>query len=162
MGERGLFRGYALNAIDAKSRVAIPAPFRKTIEANTNQLSFVIGKRGGDPCLVGFDIDWATLMQAELRGEQTKASETGQALSKNNSSRLAYSNTEDVAFDASGRFIMPKYFRTLGQIADWVLFLGTADDFEMWNPHVLIAAPGVDDEIKDLARFLLVERGIGL
>ncbi len=157
-----MFRGYALNAIDAKGRVAIPAPIRKTIEANSGQLSFVIGKRGGDPCLVGYDRDWAALMKAELREEEGRERVAGRSFDKNNANRRSFSNTEDVTFDASGRFIMPKFFRSLGKIEDWVLFLGTSDDFELWNPHVLIATADVDEDIKDLARFLLAEREVAL
>jgi MraZ protein len=76
--------------------------------------------------------------------------------------RSAFANTEDVSFDASGRFIMPKLSRVAAQIADWVLFLGTADDFEMWNPHILIATDNVASDIRELAHFALTERGVAI
>jgi len=162
VGDRGLFRGHALNAIDAKGRVAIPANIRKTIESNSGQLSFVIGKREGDPCLIGYDQGWAATLKSELRTEEARERDAGRAFDKNNLNRRAFGNTDDVVFDASGRFIMPKFFRDKAQIGDWVLFLGTADDFEMWNPHLLIATPDVDEETKDLARYLLAERKVAL
>ena len=162
VGDRGLFRGHALNAIDAKGRVAIPANIRKTIEANSGQLSFVIGKREGDPCLIGYDQGRAAALKDELRAEEARERDAGRAFDKNNLNRRAFGTTDDVVFDASGRFIMSKFFRDKAQIADWVLFLGTSDDFEMWNPHQLIATPNIDEDTKDLARYLLAERKVAL
>ena len=157
-----MFRGYALNAIDAKGRVAIPAGIRKTIELNSEQPSFVIGKRDSYPCLCGYDRGWAALLKAELRADEARERDAGRAFDRANTNRRAFAVTDDVAFDASGRFIMPKFFRDTARIADWVMFLGTSDDFEMWNPHILIATPDVDEAFKELARYLLAERGVSL
>ena len=42
MSERALYRGSALNAIDAKARVAIPAGLRQAIEANGDGRNLII------------------------------------------------------------------------------------------------------------------------
>ena len=160
MSERGLFRGYALNAIDAKGRVAIPAPFRKTIERKSNESVLVIGKHADDACLTGYDMSWADELQARIERDEARALDAGRSFDIHNSNRLANTLTEDLGFDASGRFIMPSFFRGKAEIGDWVLFLGTGNVFEMWNPHLLLKTATVDEDIKDLARHLLNERGV--
>ncbi len=160
MSDRGLFRGYALNAIDAKGRVAIPAPFRKIVESNSKEAVIVIAKHDADPCLSGYDRDWADLLRTDLRANEARERDAGRDFNTHTSNRRAFTLTEDVGFDASGRFIMPRFFLGKAKLAEWVLFLGTGDQFEMWNPHILIGAPSVDEDTKDLARYLLAERGV--
>ncbi len=162
MASRGLFRGYALNAIDAKGRVAIPAPFRKTIEGNGNESLFVMGKHEADDCLVGYDNGWADILQAQIDAEFSSDRNAGRAFDKHNINRRANALTEPVKFDDSGRFIMSPSFRRRGKIENWVLFLGVGHVFEMWNPMSLIADPSVDDDVKEIARDLLTDRGVGL
>jgi MraZ protein len=160
VNERGLFRGYALNAIDAKGRVAIPAPFRKIIELNSKEPFLVIAKHDADPCLAGYDREWAKLLQARIDREEERALDAGTQFDLHNANRRAFTLAEDAGFDASGRFIMPRFFLDKVKLADWVLFLGTGNCFEMWNPHILIAHESVDSDTKDLVCYLLTERGV--
>lgn len=160
VAERGLFRGYALNAIDAKGRVAIPAPFRKTIETNCRDPFLVIGKHEVDPCLTGTDRNWSDLLQAQIERDEERAHESGRDFDRHTINRRAFGLSEDVGFDASGRFIMPSFFRVKAQLNDWVLFLAAGNVFELWNPQVLIATPNIDEDTKEVARYLLAERGV--
>ncbi len=160
MGDRGLFRGYALNAIDAKGRVAIPAAFRKAIDSNSAEAYVVIAKHDTDPCLAGYDREWAALLQSRIDRDEARARDADKPFDLHTANRRAFTLAEDAGFDASGRFVMPRFFLNKAQIADWVLFLGTGNHFEMWNPLILVAQDGVDPDIKDLARYLLAERGV--
>jgi MraZ protein len=46
-----------------------------------------------------------------------------------------------------------------GEIGDLALFLGTGETFQIWNPQRLLDEPRIPDDLKDIARFRLEERG---
>jgi len=156
---RESFKGHALNAIDGKGRVAIPAGMRATIEANDGDSRLlVIGKHAKDPCLVGYDREWLKLNHARLeRQEEARVGAGGEI--DYNAKRRAFGLVEEVPFDSSGRFILPPFFRMKAQLDDLAFFFAWADYFEIWNPHVLLKADGVDPEMKEVAEFLLSTRG---
>lgn len=157
---RALFRGNALNAIDAKARVAIPAGIRQAIEANGDGRNLLIAKHESDPCLIGYDHGWSALLHARLSRIEEREADAGRAYDYHNPNRRAFGLTEDVPFDASGRFIMPAQLRKRAQIEDLAFFMGTGDTFEIWNPKLLIETPGIDEELKEVVSDLLSGRGV--
>lgn len=158
MSGRALFTGHALNAIDAKGRVAIPAGLRQAIEANGDGRNLIIAKHEVDDCLIGYDRGWSTLLHARLERTEDRAADAGRDYSRHNPARRAFGLVEDVPYDASGRFILPPMLKDRAKLTDLALFLGTGDTFEIWNPRILIEAPSMDAEIKDVARWLLEAR----
>jgi MraZ protein len=52
--------------------------------------------------------------------------------------------------------------RRKGEIDDLALFLGTGETFQIWNPKLFLAEPKIPDDMKDIARFRLEERGLKL
>jgi MraZ protein len=161
VSERGLFRGHALNAIDAKGRVAIPAFLRATIEKNSDGRMLIIAKHDCDPCLTGYDRGWSELLHARLEREEERERTAGREFDYHNKNRRAFGLVEEVPYDSSGRFILPSFFRKKAQLDDLAFFFGTANTFEIWNPRILIETPGVDVEMKEIANFLVDERGGG-
>ena len=159
VSERALFTGHALNAIDAKGRVAISATLRQAVEANGDGRNLIIAKHETDDCLVGYDRGWSALLHARLNRQEDRAEDAGRDYSRHNPNRRAFGLVEDLPFDASGRFILPPMLRGRARLDDLALFIGTGDTFEIWNPRVLIEAPQVDAEIKDATRWLLESRG---
>lgn len=154
-----MFTGHALNAIDAKGRVAIPSGLRQAVEINGDGRNLIIAKHETDPCLIGYDRGWSALLHARLGRTEDRAADSGRDYDRFNANRRAFGLVEDVPFDASGRFILPPMLRDRAQLGDLALFLGTGDTFEVWNPRLLIDAPSMDEEIKDVARWLLASRG---
>jgi MraZ protein len=154
-----LFTGHALNAIDAKGRVAIPSGLRQAVEANGDGRNLIIAKHETDPCLIGYDRGWSELLHARLSRSEDRAADSGRNYDRHNANRRAFGLVEDVPFDASGRFILPPMLRDRAQLTDLALFLGAGDTFEVWNPRVLIESEAMDAEIKEVARWLLSSRG---
>lgn len=159
MGERGLFRGHGLQAIDGKGRVAIPAPLRAVIERNSGERVLLISRHEADPCLIGYDRDWSELLHARLARQEERALDKGESVDRHTIARRAFGLVEDVPFDASGRFILPPFFRAKGQLEDLAFFYATGDNFEIWNPRVLIETPGIDDDTKEIVAYHLAARG---
>lgn len=154
-----MFTGHALNAIDAKGRVAIPSGLRQAVEANGDGRNLIIAKHETDPCLIGYDRGWSELLHARLSRSEDRAADSGRNYDRHNANRRAFGLVEDVPFDASGRFILPPMLRDRAQLTDLALFLGAGDTFEVWNPRVLIESEAMDAEIKEVARWLLSSRG---
>lgn len=159
MTNRESFKGHALTAIDGKGRVAIPAGMRATIEANDPGARYlIVGKHAKDPCLTGFDREWLKLRLARLERQEEARVDAGGEIDFN-AKRRAFGLVEEAGFDSSGRFILPAFFKMKAQLDDLAFFFGWGDYFEIWNPHVLLKADGVDAEMKEVAEFLLATRG---
>ena len=95
-----LFQGSALNAVDAKGRVSVPAFLRTVVERRGDARTITLAKHEAFPCLSAYDPAYAAL------------------------------------------------------------FLGTGETFQVWNPQLLLDDPRIPDDLKDIARFRLEERGV--
>ena len=73
---------------------------------------------------------------------------------------MAFAATEEVPYDSSGRILMPPMMRRKGQIGELALFLGTGETFQIWNPQLLLDDKRIPEDLKDIARFRLEERGL--
>src|SRR5437762_10227682 len=66
-----LFQGSALNAVDAKGRVSIPAFLRGVIERRGDARTIVLAKHEAFPCLSAYDPAYAALKHAKRSEEHT-------------------------------------------------------------------------------------------
>ena len=62
--------------------------------------------------------------------------------------------TPSLLMDGPSYLIVWNFVRIL-----FALFLGTGETFQIWNPQLLLAEPRIPDDLKDIARFRLDERG---
>src|SRR5438045_9217949 len=133
-----LFQGSALNAVDAKGRVSIPAFLRGVIERRGDARTIVLAKHEAFPCLSAYDPAYAALKHAKLERLLEKE-ETGPdaAIEYQQRNLMAFAATEEVPYDSSGRILMPPMLRRKGQIGELALFLGTGRTFHIWSPGLL-------------------------
>ncbi|MFW2828619.1 division/cell wall cluster transcriptional repressor MraZ [Sphingomonas sp. ID0503] len=144
MDGRGVFRGFALQNVDAKGRVAIPYALRQTIELNSQVKTAVVAKLGKSDGLTGYDRNF--LPEAGDRNEN----------------RINFGLTEEANYDDSGRMVIPPMLRKLGKIENLAFFIGTGERFEIWNPAIALASDEIDDDVKEIIRFCLEDKGITL
>jgi len=154
-----LFQGSALNAVDAKGRVSIPAFLRSVIERRGDARTIVLAKHEAFPALSAYDPGYAALKHSKLERLLEKEETSAQAqLEYQQRNLMAFAATEEVPYDSSGRILMPPMMRRKGEIADLALFLGTGETFQIWNPELLLADKRIPEDLKDIARFRLEER----
>jgi MraZ protein len=155
-----LFQGSALNAVDAKGRVSIPAFLRGVIERRGDARTIVLAKHESFACLSAYDPAYAALKHAKLERLLEKE-ETGAdaQLEYQQRNLMAFAATEEVPYDSSGRIVFPPMMRRKGQIGDLALFLGAGETFQIWNPELLLKDARIPDDLKDIARYRLEERG---
>ena len=156
-----LFNGSALNAVDAKGRLSIPAFIRSVVERRSDAKAIVVGAHEVDPCLTAYDRGYARHLHIE--NERRRLLEEGQSGSGDNvghfrRARRTFGLTEDVPYDPSGRIILPPMMRRKGRIEDLALFVGVGGTFEIWNPR--LALESGDPDLRELAAYRLEERGI--
>ena len=152
-----LFNGSALNAVDAKGRLSVPASFRSVIERRSDAKAIIIGVHEIDPCLIAYDRNYARNLYDEnerrrlLEEERDPQAHFARA-------RRTFGVTEEVPYDSSGRIILPTMMRRKGQIEDLALFVSVGGTFEIWNPR--LALQSGDDQLRELASWRLEERGV--
>ena len=157
-----LFQGSALNAVDAKGRVSIPAFLRSVVERRGDARTIVLAKHDSFPCLSAYDPAYAALMHGKLERLLEKQETSPEAqLEYQQRNLMAFGATEEVPYDSSGRILFPPMMRRKGGIEELALFLGAGETFQIWNPTVLLGDARVPGDLKDIVRFRLEERGIG-
>ena len=159
VSDRGLYQGYAITGIDGKGRVAIPASLRSTIEKNGEGRIVTITREAGAPFLSGNDNKAGHLLRQQITSDESAERVGGGSFDRRNALRRSFGPVEEVPFDASGRFILPKFMRDKAQLTDTAFFFGLGDMFEIWNPHVLLATPSVDELMREVCEWLLSDRG---
>ena len=149
-----------MNAVDAKGRVSVPAFLRSVIERRGDARTIVLAKHSLFPALDGYDPGYAALKHQKMERRAEKA-ETGVApeLDYMQANLMAFGATEEVGYDKTGRIVLPPMMRRKGGIEDLALFIGTGETFQMWNPETFLADERIPEDMKDIARFRLEERG---
>lgn len=156
-----LYEGFALQSVDEKGRVAIPADLRAAVERNSDIRSIVVGRHPFDPCLSVHDLSWSVekFNRIDNPAESPFEGNAGGARAK----RRAFGVVERAPFDASGRFVIPPFFRQKAQIGRWAFFTGSGETFDIWAPEALMRAEGADfEEIRELCEFCLHQKGVKL
>lgn len=154
-----LFNGSALNAVDAKGRLSIPAFIRSVVERRSDAKAVVIGTHEIDPCLSAYDRGYGKNLQIEIeRRRLIEEGQKGDAPNHFARARRIFGLTEDVPYDPSGRIILPTMMRRKGRIEDLALFVGVGGTFEIWNPHVALKSG--DADLRELAAYRLEEKGL--
>jgi len=157
-----LFQGSALNAVDAKGRVSVPAFLRSVIERRGNAKTIVLASHESFPCLSAYDPAYAALKHSKLeRLFEKEEGNPAAALDYQQRNLMAFAATEEVPYDSSGRIVLPPMMRRKGGIEDLALYLGTGETFQIWNPRLLLKDKNIPEDLKDIVRYRLEERGLG-
>ena len=157
-----LFQGSALNAVDAKGRVSVPAFLRSVIERRGDAKTIVLAKHEAFACLSAYDPAYAALKHSKLERLLEKEETNPEAqLEYQQRNLMAFAATEEVPYDSSGRIVLPPMMRRKGELEDLALFLGAGETFQIWNPTLFLKDPRIPEDMKDIARYRLEERGLG-
>lgn len=161
MADREIFQGFALQAVDPKGRVAIPADLRVAAERNSEERQIVVGLHPKDACLSAHDVAWSKLKYERIDRREQQAEDRGEQ-SDGSAKRRAFGHVEKAPFDDSGRFVLPPFFKMKARIQKWAFFNGSGDTFEIWAPEVLLADPEADPGLREICAFLCEQKGVKL
>ncbi|UAK24935.1 division/cell wall cluster transcriptional repressor MraZ [Sphingomonas nostoxanthinifaciens] len=164
------FTGYALNAVDAKGRVSVPAPFRELIatrclvyaagDASVKDNVLQIGTNEEMDRLLAYDAIAQRQISHDLRESVSDlpAAERRKMVAELGSGDLGA--TDRVTFDPAGRMVIPPMLREFAGIGEHALFWGTVDYFEIWDPIAAREAFADNLRKRKIVDYLLRERGI--
>jgi MraZ protein len=153
------FQGSALNAVDAKGRLSVPAFVRSVIERRSDARAIVIGAHELSPCLTAYGRGYARNLYEEMERRRLAEEGRGGTLEEHYArARRAFGMTEDVPYDTSGRIVLPPMMRRKGGIEELALFVGVGGTVEIWNPR--LALEQGDRDLREIAAWRLEEKGI--
>jgi MraZ protein len=153
------FQGSALNAVDAKGRLSVPAFVRGVIERRSDARAIVVGAHEIAPCLTAYGRNYARNLWTELERRRLAEEDRGGTLDEHYArARRTFGTAEDVPYDPSGRIILPPVLRRRGKIEDLALFVGVGGIVEIWNPRIALAEG--DNDLKEIAAWRLEEKGL--
>ena len=156
-----LYEGFALQGVDEKGRVAIPADLRAAADRNSDARTVVVGKHPFDPCLQVHDLSWSAekLSRIDNPEENPYEGDGGGVRAK----RRAFGVVERAPYDASGRFVIPPFFRQKAKIGRWAFFTASGETFDIWSPEVLMASEEPElAELRELCEFCMNQKGAKL
>lgn len=168
MAVSDFFRGNALNGIDRKGRVSVPADFRATIQtrhrraihedgfdpaaddatkALANAGRVVIVRRDAKrPCLIAYETSYARLLHANIvaRHADKQGEEREAAIQRD---LRIFGRSEDLGWDVNGRIMLSDRLcahvgidpEAGNGVDDKVCFFGVGETFEIWNAAKLAA-----------------------
>jgi MraZ protein len=153
------FQGSALNAVDAKGRLSVPAFVRSVIERRSDARFIVVGAHEIAPCLTAYGRSYARNLYDDMERRRLVDEQKDGALEDHYArARRRFGMTEDVPYDPSGRIVLPPMMRRKGRIEDLALFVGVGGTVEIWNPR--LALDQGDKDLKEIAAWRLEEKGI--
>lgn len=161
VADRELFEGFALQAVDQKGRVAIPADLRSVVEKNSDVRQIVVAAHPFDPCLTAHDLAWSKEKFERIDTDSRDRSGLGSAEDVR-AKRRAFGLVERAPFDDSGRFVLPPFFRAKAGITKWALFYGSGETFDIWAPERLMSSSDADPELREICEYLCASKGVTL
>lgn len=122
------FVSKAVNKLDAKGRVSVPALFRQVLAAQQSSGFFCI-RALGHPALNGFGEPFFTEASEKL-------SQLSPIFSKDYAPQATaiFAQAAYLEIDSDGRIRLPEDLIQYAEIKDRVLFVGLDRIFEIWNP----------------------------
>ncbi len=151
------FIGYALNAVDTKNRLSIPAEFRDAIVARSGTKDLYVGPaRGGLDCLIAYDKSHHRVLQARLDAQAVDEESTEGALR----ATALFGSTSLLKIDEAGRIVMTAGLKDLGDITSHVWFVAGGNWFQMWNPYRYLEQPGLEPWMLRILRREMDARGL--
>ncbi len=129
VNENQLIYGNEIARVKKNGRVKIPSEFRKIVFRNSKSHNLIIRLDPDHCCLKVRD-------QASDRYHFFKGAVEDQDI-KSQQELCRSSACASIGMD--DRFYIPPLYRNQAQLDDYVIFLGTGDGFEIWNPALLLA-----------------------
>jgi MraZ protein len=136
-GSPVIFGGHGFSPKGDKGRYVLPAHFRKVVtESSRGENTLYVTRHEQWNCLIGFGKSYYEKLDTEIDRDHEMALRAGQPFDRA-ARDLVFGNIVEIAYDNSGRLIIPSYLRDIVAIDEAVYFHATRETFTMWAPDVL-------------------------
>ncbi len=150
------YSGQALTSIGDKGRFVLPPDFRNLVKESSEGRILCLASHDRFDCLVGFGLSRQLELDKQLDREEEMAARLNREFDREIRENQLF-GFKRIPFDESGRFTMPDFLQSLGNVENYLYFQGAGPSFTIWNPSVL-AEQGKDwSNAKAACRDLLAE-----
>jgi len=128
-----LFLSSYENRLDSKGRISVPASFRASV-ASDKFPGIVLYRSFTNNCIEAMPMH---------RMEQLAAAADNMGVfddALDDLSAMLFADARPLAFDATGRIIIPSDMLKHAGITDTAVFVGRGNSFQIWNPDAFRAA----------------------
>ena len=123
-----MFQGHSICSLDAKSRLILPAKFRKYIKPEADNK--LILTRGMDECLLVYPLDeWEKVKSGLLNYNPFNAEQRSFI-------RTFLELVNECELDSQNRILIPTQLMNFAKLKKEVVVLGLLDKMEIWDPEV--------------------------
>lgn len=123
-----MFQGHSICTIDAKSRLILPAKFRKFIKPEAGNK--LILTRGLDECLLVYPLDeWDKVKSGLTNYNQFNSNQRYFV-------RQFLSFVNECELDSQNRILIPPQLIQFAKLKKEVIVLGLLDKMEIWDPQI--------------------------
>lgn len=119
-----------------KGRFVLPPDFRNMVKESSEGRVLCLASHDRFNCLVGFGLSRQLELDTQLDREEEMASRVGREFDREIRENQLF-GFKRIPFDDSGRFTMPDFLQSQGQVADALYFQGAGPSFTIWNPAIL-------------------------
>ena len=159
MGERRFYSGGVLGGIDAKGRLALPAPFRQVVETRGETRTLFLRPHPTLPCLLAYDSAYVSKLSDSFeRVDDRLFEETDGADAQASRAREVFGSLEEVTFDSTGRFGIAPFLKARAGLDGEVYYHGTNNAFEIWAPEKALESGELSQAAAERLRFDLEAR----
>jgi MraZ protein len=123
----GLFLSCYENRLDTKGRISVPAAFRSSLNSE-NFAGVVLYRSFTHNCIEGVSM---SRMEKIANAADKMEMFDGEL---DDLSALVFADARPLAFDSTGRIIVPEDLLKHANIKDTALFVGRGNSFQIWNP----------------------------
>ena len=125
--EMSLFLSSYENRLDTKGRVSVPASFRASL-CNETFAGVVLFRSFTNNCIEGFSMSRMEQMATATDNMGVFDSELDDL------SAMLFADARPLAFDVTGRIVVPADLLAHAGITDRAVFVGRGNSFQIWNP----------------------------
>lgn len=159
MGERRFYSGGVLGGVDAKGRLALPAPFRQVVETRGETRTLFLRPHPTLPCLLAYDSAYvAKLSDSFERLDDRLFEEADGANPQETRAREVFGSLEEVTFDSTGRFGLAPFLKARAGLDGDVYYHGINNAFEIWAPEKALDSGELSQTASERLRFDLEAR----
>ncbi|MEE1111537.1 MAG: division/cell wall cluster transcriptional repressor MraZ [Alphaproteobacteria bacterium] len=128
-----LFLSSYENRLDTKGRISVPAPFRASL-SNEYFAGVVLYRSFTHNCIEGLSMSRMEKMAAATDKMGVFDNELDDL------SAMLFADARQLAFDVTGRIVIPTELLKHANITDRAIFVGRGNSFQIWNPEAFRAA----------------------
>ena len=167
---RDFFHGNALNAVDAKGRVSLPAAFRSVIERRTHRALMpgefpskdkivLLGEHERFPCIQGFDPSYSHMLFENVAGRvDAMGADVDRMNALDDAQMDVFGAANEANYDDAGRMVIPPMCRAICGIENLAFFVGSGATFQIWNPDRFLESCQDKPRLVRTLEYMLSER----